>query len=264
MSSLSQKERAYTHIREKMLLGDLRAGARLSEVMLAKEIGISRTPVREAMNQLESEGLIEQIPRFGSFVRKLERRELEELYDLRAVLEGYAAARAAHRMTPEQARELGQLCDHMGDLGRQYRESGEMSADLSQQWVMADVAFHMLILRASGSDRVTKIVSDFRILTHICGHNRVDPGESIGDSMVRTWREHAGIVEALVGRDAEAADKRIEDHIQLAKESALANFDRAAAPPDGDPGRADWPTSVRKIISEMEQLQFRGPRPRGA
>jgi DNA-binding GntR family transcriptional regulator len=256
---ISQKERAYSHIRDKLLLGGLQAGARLSEVTLAKEIGISRTPVREAMNQLESEGLIEQIPRFGTFVRKLERRELEELYDLRAVLEGYAAARAALRVTPEQVHELHQLCDHMRDLVREYRAGGrpEMSPELSQQWVMADVALHMLILNASGSERVAKIASDSRILTHICGHNRQDPKESVLDGMGRTWREHKEIVRALERRQSDRADELIEAHIQRAKESALANFDRSVSPPDDDPARADWPASVRRVISEMESQQRR-------
>jgi DNA-binding GntR family transcriptional regulator len=206
---VSSKDRAYTHIREKMLAGGLQAGAKLSEVTLAKEIGVSRTPVREAMTQLETEGLIEQIPRLGSFVRKLERRELQELYEIRECMEGYAASKAAERISPAQLDELQQLCDHHHALVRQFRDSADeqFAPELVKQWVMTDVAFHMLLVRASGSERVAKILSDFRILTNIVGHNRIRPGRSFLTSFARTWREHARIVRALRRRDAEQARK---------------------------------------------------------
>jgi DNA-binding GntR family transcriptional regulator len=250
----SSKDRAYAHIREKMLDGGLPAGTKLSEVTLAKEIGVSRTPVREAMSQLETEGLIEQIPRLGSFVRKLERRELQELYEIRECMEGYAVSKAAERITAAQLDEIQQLCDHHHTLVRHFRDFGEgaFPADLVKQWVMTDVAFHMLLVRASGSDRVAKIVSDFRILTNLVGHNRKPPDRTFLKSFARTWGEHVRIVRALRRRDGTAARRLVEHHISLAREGALENFDRGRAA-QSKPGSADWPESVRRIISQMEQ-----------
>jgi DNA-binding GntR family transcriptional regulator len=102
----SLKQRAYDHIRQKLMSGVLIGGSRISDAELAEEIGISRTPVREAIIQLETEGVIEQIPRFGSFIRMLSREELIHLYELREVLEGHNAAMAAERATPEEVRRL--------------------------------------------------------------------------------------------------------------------------------------------------------------
>src|SRR6201995_3075492 len=81
------REQAYKHIHGKLLAGELPAGHVLSEHSLAREIGISRTPVREAIQRLEQEGVLEQIPRYGTVVRRPERRDLEELYQLREALE---------------------------------------------------------------------------------------------------------------------------------------------------------------------------------
>ena len=252
--AVSQKDRAYAHLREKMLTGGLEAGARLSEVTLAREIGVSRTPVREAMTQLEVEGLIEQIPRLGSFVRKLERRELEELYEIREALEGLATAKAAERITPDQLKQLQDLCDHQLVMARKARVPGATDdPDFIKQWVMTDVAFHMLLLHASGSGRVSKIVSDFRIMTNICGHNRVSPEESLFASFSRTWGEHTRIVRALRERDAGRARHLMERHIRLARELAMANFDRRRAVEAKLTG-GDWPESVRNVISEMEHF----------
>src|SRR5271169_1260355 len=96
------KIHAYEHIRKRLLSGDLAPGASLSPALLAKEIGISHTPVREAISQLESEGLVERLPRLGARVRLIDRRELEELFELRETLEADAAAWAAERISEEQ------------------------------------------------------------------------------------------------------------------------------------------------------------------
>ena len=97
---LSQGQEAYRRILEEVRVGHLLPGDRLMEVELAKRLGISRTPIREAIRQLESDGVVAHVPRVGASIRRLDHAEISELYDMRAVLEGTAArfaARAAWR-----------------------------------------------------------------------------------------------------------------------------------------------------------------------
>src|SRR5687768_1814024 len=110
-------ERAYRHIRRKLVTGMI-GGERLSEVALAKEIGVSTTPVREAMGRLMSEGLLVKVPGLGSFVRQVGRDELEELYELRQLLESHATFRAATRLTAAQLRELQRFCNQILEVAR--------------------------------------------------------------------------------------------------------------------------------------------------
>ena len=98
--SSSLKQLAYQHLRTRLLSGALPPGQRISAYDSAKELGISQTPVREAIGLLESEGLVHQIPKLGVFVRRPDRREIAELYDLRILLEGFAAT----FLTPDAAR----------------------------------------------------------------------------------------------------------------------------------------------------------------
>ena len=88
------KDRAYQYVRAKLAVGDFLPGRGLSDRTLAKEMGVSRTPVREAIRQLETEGFVVQVRGSGTYPRRLTEEEIVELYDLRELLEGYAAARA--------------------------------------------------------------------------------------------------------------------------------------------------------------------------
>src|SRR5438105_3197888 len=96
-TSLAQK--AYEHLQEGIFSGRLRAGTVISEEALAKELGISRTPVGEAIRQLAGEGLVEQVPRYGTIVKPLDRRELQELYEIRDALRDRDPAAAQRHMT---------------------------------------------------------------------------------------------------------------------------------------------------------------------
>src|ERR1700733_14697298 len=91
----SLRERAYLHIQRKIAVGELPAGSRVSELLLARELGISRTPIREALGQLVAEGLLDQTPSQGAEVVRLTRQDIIELYELREALEVHAVGKAA-------------------------------------------------------------------------------------------------------------------------------------------------------------------------
>src|SRR5262245_5901602 len=118
MSTFSQL--AYDHIRSKLVQGALETGD-LSEPILARELGISRTPIREAIRQLESEGLLEQRAKQGTYIRRPDRHELEEIYQVRILLEPYAAGEAAQRCTAADLRDLQGLLRSMSDALAQSR-----------------------------------------------------------------------------------------------------------------------------------------------
>ncbi|MEX2382000.1 MAG: GntR family transcriptional regulator [Opitutales bacterium] len=225
--SISQRHVAYEFIRSRISEGKLSPGERVSDFVLAKEIGVSRTPVREAITQLASEGLIEHIPQFGSFVKKLSRQELAELFDLREMLESYATKAAAERISPVVVKKLKLLCDEMLLLIDQLKSSGadDLYGEILRQQVKDDLTFHLLILRNSRCSHVLRVVSDLRILTNLFLLKRREPSLDAVAHLKNVHREHCGVVEALQNGDGELAADIMGRHLRRAKEVALDYFD---------------------------------------
>ncbi len=134
-------------IRRAIIDGRLAPGRRLKEEELARELGISRTPVREALLMLESEGLVELIPKRGASVRAYAVDDLDDMYQLRALLEGYAARRAATRISPEDVARLEESCARFDRL---------RAEDDLLELVKENLFFHNVILEAAGSERLTR------------------------------------------------------------------------------------------------------------
>jgi DNA-binding GntR family transcriptional regulator len=222
------KQHAYKLIRKRLLAGSIPPGGRLSDDALAKELGISRSPVREAITQLTSEGLIEYRPRSGAYVRVPEAREVEEWYETRAALEGCAAMRAAVRIGEAQLAELRRLLDEMVALIRTCRQQPGKVADtqLRERFLDLDLAFHMLILRASGNRWILKLVEDCRLMTTVFGHVHIDHDLRL---LSRTHLGHARILRALAKRDPQQARRLMEAHIHAARQAVLAGYAKVRA-----------------------------------
>src|SRR4051812_27781366 len=169
MSTVSLAQKAYDHLQEGVLSGRLRSGAVISEAALARELGISRTPVGEAIRQLVREGLVEQVPRYGTIVRSIDRRELIDLYEMREALESYAAAKAAEHLSEPILNRLEQFCDVMERIGQELQAAGANELDESglRRFLAADMAFHMLIIEASGNRRMLEVVKNMRTVSRI-------------------------------------------------------------------------------------------------
>lgn len=225
--AVSFKDRAYQHIRAKLLHGGLPSGERLSEEALALEIGISRTPVREALNRLATEGLAVQMPHYGVFVRTFERDELADLYDLRILLESHAARQAAERRTDAQLAEVKGICRRQREIAHAMRDSGEFDpeCDLAEEQRELDQRFHATLLQAAHSPAACKVVNDLRVLTHLCGRRQFIPGEHLLHIFSRTLREHIAITNALRARDGGSAGEWMRRHLQRGKIERLALFD---------------------------------------
>jgi len=225
MDKTTLRQQAYDYIQQRIASGLLPAGSWISELSLAKEIGISRTPVREAIRQLQLEGLVEQVPRHGTVVRQPDQRDIAELYELRQALECYAVGQAAERIGSADLATLADLCDEIRST-RDKLKAGKataLSAAMMKRFLAADMQFHQLLLRAAGNRRIVKIVSESRVLARIFGSQR---HRHDLDVVTRTHRFHTQIMRAVKAGNVDAARQAMAEHIQASKAETLKHFER--------------------------------------
>lgn len=247
--------RTYRHIRTRLATGLLRSGAQLSEAHIAQEVGVGRTPVREAFLLLENEGFIEQVPRYGTFVKKAGRHERQSLYELREVLEAYAAGKAAEYMSQGAIERLGALCDEIRDCVRAVRANGgRPNEQIVSRIAIADMTFHIVVLRASGNAMAIKMVADMHLMSQVWGGDRGDPYQLPYRDWVISWREHARIFRAIRRRNGVAASGAMLAHLKHATALALRNYDIQCRAQGGDSVGYEWPREVQEAISRYEEL----------
>lgn len=222
--SANHSEKAYRHIRQKLLNGSVPPGSRLSYGTIGKEIGISATPVREAVGQLASEGFVELVPQLGAIVRELTREEAIELYELREAMESYAAARAAERISERQLNELAGNLERSSALVEKVRSSGDSVAnrEIATQFHSLDLAFHMTIIEASRNRRMLKVVGDSHILTRIFQADRHEFQLSILET---TQAEHEAIADAIRSTNPAASHDAMQKHIRNSLDLTLTEAD---------------------------------------
>ena len=249
----SLKNRAYQHIRSKLMNGKLAPGSPLSQRKLADEIGMSFTPVRDAMTQLVNEGLLTQYPRLGTFVMELTREELEEIYDVREAMESHAVLGAAGRLSEEDLAEMEAQCRQMLSIVEQLDAAeGKWSGDLMHQWRVADAAFHITLLRSAGNRRAVKIVNELHVMSSIFAQwAALTP---LGDAN-HICKEHARIVELLGCGDARTASGVMREHIRNGCRIALSAYQRGRANEAARTGPGIMePGPLYQEIHDMESL----------
>ncbi|WP_114966064.1 GntR family transcriptional regulator [Alkalilacustris brevis] len=197
---------AYHRLLDEIRLGALPPGTRLREHELAQRFGVSRTPIREAIRQLEADGLVTHVPRVGAAVRSLDHAEVMELYEMRAVLEGTAARLAARAAADLELAELESLNDAMraagDDAARQYR--------LNQQ-------FHRALMDAARNRFLSASMAALGRTMLILGPSTLGARARADEAVA----EHAEILEALKRRDADAAEQHMRAHIEAAHRERL-------------------------------------------
>ena len=200
-------------IRAAILDGRLEPHQALPEVELSRQLGTSRTPIREALLILEREGLVEAQPNRGATVKGFDRTELEELYTLRAVLEGHAARAAAERIDDRGLERLDESCARFGAL----RTSGE---ETFQDLVAENFTFHEEILRAANIERLTRMVREVTAVPPIYRSYM-----AYSDDHRKTVESHhRAITEALRKRDEEQAARLMQEHVLWARDLAMRHF----------------------------------------
>ena len=255
MSSISLAQKAYDHLQEGVLSGRLRSGTVISEAGLAKELGISRTPVGEAIRQLVREGLVEQVPRYGTIVRSIDRQELIDLYEMREALESFAAHKAAQIITEPMLARLQQYVDVMEKIGEELRHAGTIELDEPslRRFLAADMAFHMLIIEASGNRRMIEVVKNMRTVSRIFRMRRAPHQLPV---VHKAYEYHSLILNALRARDGDAARRHMSDHIAAGKRETLSRLNPAPHAKEGTV-LGELPADMLKELDEIEQ--FRRP-----
>ena len=196
--SLSGK--VFRTLRDGILTGKYKEGDELREVTIGKELGVSRTPVREALRQLELEGLVTIVPNKGTYVNGISAEDVRDIYMIRIRLEGLAARLAAKRVSQEQIDEM----EEMLLLSEFYRKKG-----MTEQLAQLDGKFHVILYEACGSRMLKHLLTDFHRYVEMARkrsirtENRAE--KSIG--------EHMKILEAMKQRDEDQAEKLMEEHI---------------------------------------------------
>jgi DNA-binding GntR family transcriptional regulator len=229
---------AYHHIQRKISSRALRAGAPVSDVAIAKELGISRTPAREAIRQLVSEGLLESVTGRGVVVITLDRDDIRELYEMREALEGLAARTVATRSpSAEEMRDLRAIAAAMTALIKELASGRKPVLDEKQmeRFEVADLAFHTYLMKLAGNRRNQRTVSGIRLLIRIFAARR--KGHSLA-ILKRINKDHTDLMAAIRVGDAEAATQCVYRHVVNSRNSRIEEFDQrereAALPQDVD------------------------------
>lgn len=200
--------RVYEVLKNKILSMELPPGTRLKDGELAKGLGVSNTPIREAIRQLEKDGLVETIPHRGNFVKKMSPEEVCEIYDVRMVLEALAARLAVDMFTPEQLKWIETKVE---EYERAF-DNDDISLGLE-----VDFAFHDLIAQASGNKTLLEMLRGLATRIHTLRH--MDRGKT---RRRESLKDHKAIYQALKERDAKKAEEAITQHISKGKERVLS------------------------------------------
>lgn len=192
-----QGDNVHSRLIEEIRSGVLPPGTRLRETELAERLGVSRTPIREAIRQLEHDGLVSHLPRVGAAVRTLDYAEVMELYDMRAVLEGSAARMAARAATEMELAELSDLNAALAEAPTPRR-----AAELNHQ-------FHLMLLDAARNRYLTRAMLGLSRTLIILGPSTLADAARAQDAVA----EHDRILDALRRRDPIAAETEMRAHI---------------------------------------------------
>ncbi len=195
--------RVFQKIREDILNGKYKENEELRENTIGKELGVSRTPVREALRQLELEGLVTIIPNRGAYVTGISHKDIWDIYVIRSMLEGLCARWAAKNITDAQLDELEETL-----LLSEFQMKKE-SGFSAEQVAVLDGRFHSILYEASGSRILDHVLTDF--------HNYVQTARRSSvvseDRARKSIREHRQILRAIRDRDEEMAEQLANEHI---------------------------------------------------
>lgn len=188
-------------IREKILNEEYIAGQKLSEVELSNEMNISRTPIREALKQLELEGLVKSIPNKGVYVLGFSESDIDDMLEIRFSLEGIAIQFAIERITYEQLELLRKTCELM---------DGCVLSNNQDTFDDLNILFHETIYKGTQSLYFEKILKDINYYIHVTSKQSIRQPKRLASAAI----EHREIFDALVEKDKEKAKEKVQNHIR--------------------------------------------------
>jgi DNA-binding GntR family transcriptional regulator len=202
------RELVFESLREAIIEGRLKPNERLMEIQLAEEMGVSRTPVREALRKLELEGFVVMVPRKGAYVAGISMKDIVDVFEVRAALEALAAGLAAERITEEELDQLERYLVQIYELSE---------GDNINAIVEGDTSFHDVMYRASRNQRLVQIITH---LQEQIQRFRMTSLSQPGRTRV-ALEEHKKIVDAVAERNVELAQHLAREHIENAEQSLL-------------------------------------------
>ncbi len=198
---LTLREKILENIRDAIISGSLKAGSRVSEPELAERYGISRTPIREAFRQLESEGYLTVIPRRGAVVSEFSEKDVEEFYAIKSILEGYAARRACEKLTDKELGRLQAINDRLSELA----EHNDIKTFFK---IHSD--FHDTFIKAADNEKLRDLINSL-----VTRFQRLRlTSLSMPGRMRISVQEHEKIIEAFRNRDAESAETLVRKNAE--------------------------------------------------
>lgn len=188
-------------LRDQIYQRELTPGDAIDEMALCERFGISRTPLREALKVLNSEGLIELIPRRGSFVRSMEIEELNELFPVMAVLEGLCAREAVENCAAQDLQQLEKMHEKL----ETFAEQGNIGSYYEQNFV-----FHQAVQDLSGNKWLQRVIGDLRKVLRLARHMQL----TIPGRLEASLEEHRQIMEAFKKHAPDMADQNMQNHLK--------------------------------------------------
>ncbi len=212
---LPLRDVVFNTLRQAILTGELKPGERLMEIHLAEKLGVSRTPIREAIRQLELEGLVIMLPRRGAQVAHITEKSMSDVLEVRLALDELAVKLACERITDEEIERLREACIRF--------EEAVDSADI-RNITSADVAFHDIIFAASRNNRLIQMVNNLaeQMYRYRFEYIKDDSG---WQSLIT---EHRMITDAIAMRDPELSARAIHVHIKNQENSIIRTIRREA------------------------------------
>lgn len=206
------REVVFETLRDAIRKGILKPGERLMEIHLAEQLGVSRTPVREAIRKLELEGYVIMMPRRGTYVSNLSIKDINEVFEIRTSLDSLASGLAAERITDEELEHLQRLLVVIGEVIKEKN---------MEKIVEADTKFHDILYQASRNNRLVGIIYNLREqLTSFRAKSMAYPGR-----LEETLEEHRRIVDTIAQGDAVAAQKASEYHMERSEHTLLLSME---------------------------------------
>ncbi len=197
----------FDRIREDILNSIYQTGDKIVEAKLAEELGVSRTPVREALKQLELDGLVENIPNRGVVVKGVSKQDILDIYVIRTAIEGIAARWCCDRIADPEIQELKDIFELMEFYT--FKKDADKIAELNTR-------FHEIIYKATRSRYLEHILKDFQIFIKTTRNRSLRIEGRMGEAL----EEHREIIDAIASRDSEGAERSILKHLTHSRKSA--------------------------------------------
>ena len=211
-TGMSLTSKIFNLLRDDILNDKYTEGEKIGEAKLAEELGVSRTPVREALKQLELDGIVENIPNRGVVVRSISKQDVEDIFTIRIAIEGISVGWAIDRITEDGLKEMQDIHDLMEFYA--FKKDIEKFAELNTK-------FHEAIHKATKSRHLEQVLKDFQYYMKKTRKRSLQ----VEGRMEISLKEHTAIIDAFIRKDKEAAQKAITRHIEMARENVKNHAD---------------------------------------